>query len=51
MATVTLSIALVLRETDLAFLFRLDDNSEVWVPKSVVTDADEIAEGDEDFEA
>jgi hypothetical protein len=50
MDTVTIEVAEVLAETDLALLFRLDDDEAVWVPKSVITHADEIDVGDEDIE-
>lgn len=43
---VHLDVAVVLRETDKAFLLRLDDGEEVWIPRSQVADADTVAEGD-----
>ena len=49
MASVTICVHQVVRETDKAFLFLLD-SGETWVPKSVVEDADDIAEGDDDLE-
>lgn len=45
---VHLDVALVVRETEAAFLFRLDDDSEYWIPKSQVSEADKYKEGDED---
>lgn len=50
MRTVTLRVAEVLRETDLALLLLLDDDDEHWVPKSVIEDADDITTGDTDLE-
>lgn len=63
MRTVAVAVDEVLRETDLAFLFAMpadtdddsgsvldDDRERLWVPKSVIEDADDITVGDEDFE-
>ena len=61
MRTVSVAVDEVLRETDLAFLFAFpgdadgdsvldDDRERLWVPKSVIEDADEIAVGDEEIE-
>lgn len=47
--TVTIAVEVVLRETDLALLFVIDDD-EVWIPKSVIEDAETIDVGDEDIE-
>lgn len=44
MDTVTIQVEEVIRETDLALLFLIDDD-EVWMPKSVITDGDEIEVG------
>lgn len=49
MSTITIFVRQVVRETGRAFLF-LTEDGEVWVPKSVIEDADEIAEGDDDLE-
>jgi hypothetical protein len=49
MATVTLTVLKVVAETDLALLLELEED-QVWVPKSVITGADEIDVGDEDIE-
>lgn len=37
----------VVRETDRAFLLRLDDDSEHWIPKNQVSEPDTYEEGDE----
>lgn len=69
MRTITLYVAKVRRETDLAFLFVLqpedgdgelgrvgdsgsvlNEGEKLWIPKSVIEDADDIAVGDEDLE-
>lgn len=36
----------VLKETDRAFLLRLDDDSEHWIPKNQIADPDTYEEGD-----
>lgn len=49
MRYVTVGVSKVLQETALAFLFETEE-SEVWVPKSVIEEPDEIAVDDEDIE-
>lgn len=49
MRTITLYVDEVRRETDLALLLVVEGD-EVWVPKSLIEDADAIAAGDEDIE-
>lgn len=45
---VHLDVAKILRETDRAFLLRLEeDGEEVWVPKAQVSDPEDYQEGDE----
>lgn len=39
----------VIRTTDRAFLFRADDESETWIPRSVCIDGDDVEEGDTDI--
>lgn len=48
MGWVHLDVSLVKRETEKAFLLRLEDGSEVWVPRSQVSEPDDYEEGDED---
>lgn len=44
---VHLEVEEILRETDKAFLLRLEDEGqELWVPKSQISDADDYEEGD-----
>lgn len=54
MRTVTVNVDEVLHETDLALLLLLSSSNgnqqEVWVPKSVIEDADDISFGDSDIE-
>jgi len=54
MRTVTVNVDEVLHETDLALLFLLSSSNgnqqEIWVPKSVIEDADDISVGDSDVE-
>lgn len=45
----TIGVVKVKRETDLAFLFELE-SSELWVPKSVIEEPDDVAVDDEDIE-
>lgn len=40
----------IIRETEKAFLVRLEDGDEHWLPKSQIADADDYREGDEDVE-
>ncbi len=49
MDTVTIQVERVAAETDLALLLVIDAE-EVWVPKSCISDPDEIAVGDEEIE-
>ncbi len=49
MRTVLIEVERVERETELAFLFVVE-GEEIWVPKSVVAEPDEVSEGDEDLE-
>ena len=44
---VHLDVDTIKRETDRAFLVVIGDE-EVWLPKSLVSDADDYEEGDED---
>ncbi len=49
MAWVHLSVAKIVRETDAAFLVRLEDgDEEVWLPKSQISDPEDYEVGDED---
>lgn len=41
-------VAQILRETEKAFFICLDDDRELWVPKSQIADAEFYKEGDED---
>lgn len=43
---VHLDVEEIVRETDKAFLVRLEDGEEVWLPKGQVADADDYKEGD-----
>ena len=45
---VHLDVSLIKRETAAALLLVLDNGQEVWVPKSVVSDADDYEAGDSD---
>jgi hypothetical protein len=49
MRTVLIAVDRVEHETDLALLLVID-GEEVWCPKSVVEDVDEVSKGDEDVE-
>lgn len=42
-----LDVKLIVKETDRAFLLRLDDDEEHWIPKNQVSDQDDYSEGDE----
>lgn len=44
---VHLDVERIVKETAAAFLLQLEDR-QVWVPKSVVSDAENYEEGDED---
>ncbi len=44
---VHVDVTRILKETELAFLLLLENEKEVWVPKSVIQDADDYDEGDE----
>lgn len=50
MDTVLVLVETIVKETDLAFLLRLEDDDERWCPKSVIEDADDYEEGDEELE-
>lgn len=41
-----LDVEEIVRETPKAFLLRIADGEELWVPKSVVQDANDYSEGD-----
>ncbi len=43
-----LEVKLIVRETPAAFLLRLDDDEEYWIPKSQVSDPEDYEEGDAD---
>lgn len=43
---VHLDVQRILKETDRAFLLLLDDDEELWVPKSVISDEGDYNEGD-----
>lgn len=43
---VHLDVDEIVRETDAAFLVRLDDGEEVWLPKSQISSPETLAEGD-----
>lgn len=43
-----LDVEKIVRETDAAFLLRLEEGDEVWVPKSQISDPDDYQQGDED---
>jgi hypothetical protein len=43
---VHLDVEEIVKETDSAFLLRLDDGEEVWIPKSQVSDPESYAQGD-----
>lgn len=45
---VHLDVEVIVRETEKAFLLRLESGEEVWVPISQVADADDYSEGDTD---
>ncbi len=45
---VHLDVELIVRETDKAFLLRLEDGREEWVPFSQISDPGDYSEGDED---
>lgn len=45
---VHLDVSEILRETEKAFLLKLESGLEVWVPKSQISDADIYSEGDRD---
>jgi hypothetical protein len=44
-----LDVERIVRETNGAFLLQLDEDNEVWVPKSQVADAADYSEGDENL--
>ena len=44
-----LSGSSVIRTTQKAVLVRLDDLTEIWIPRSVCLDGDDIVDGDEDI--
>ena len=43
-----LDVKLIVKETDRAFLLRLDDDTEHWIPKNQISDPDDYEEGDKD---
>ena len=43
---VHLDVEEIVRETDKAFLVRLEDGEEVWLPKGQISDAQDYSEGD-----
>lgn len=45
---VHLNVANILKETDKAFELRLTNKDRIWVPKSVIADAENYEEGDVD---
>ena len=45
---VHLEVEKIVKETDSAFLLRLEDGEELWIPKSQIADPDDYTEGDED---
>lgn len=38
----------IVKETPAAFLLLLEDENQIWVPKSLIADADDYNEGDKD---
>ena len=44
---VHLDVVKVVRETQKAFLLRLESGEEYWIPFSQISDADDYSEGDE----
>ena len=46
---VHLEVAKIERETDAAFLLTLEDGEQVWIPKSQISDPEELKAGDEDL--
>lgn len=48
MSWVHLDVAKIVRETDSAFLVRLESGDEHWVPKSQISDPEDYEVGDED---
>ena len=44
---VHLNVEKIEHETATAFLLRLEDDSEYWIPKSQIADPDDYEEGDE----
>ena len=47
---VTVAFDEILKETDKAFLVRLPDEEEVWIPYSQIADYEDYNAGDEDGE-
>ena len=45
---VHLNVAKILKETDAAFLLKLEAGETAWIPKSQISDPDDYCEGDED---
>lgn len=41
-----LDVELIAKETAAAFLLRLDDDTEHWIPKSQIADPEDYSEGD-----
>ena len=44
---VHLDVEEIVRETEAAFLLRLESGEEVWMPKSQIADWNELLEGDQ----
>ncbi len=44
---VHINVERVVKETDAAFLLRLDDGEEHWIPISQISDPEDYQEGDE----
>ncbi len=45
---VHLDVELIVKETDAAFLLRLEGGEDVWIPRGQIESPDDYDEGDED---